>query len=285
MTEKPINPDFLSLCGSRLYGVANPDSDTERRGFYLAPFAEWTGLPGYNFQQSEKRDSVNDVVIWNLRDFISHLIKGSTQTIEVLFSNEYIATEIGEEVLRVREWFITKHIYRSIRGFALGEISKITATEIKAKPDYVDDWTKINNFCSGFKLRGTERDEIVRMIEYIKNDTLTTRVPHNKCQDNRRKLFEKYGFDTKAAYHSVRLLSQGIELLTAGRLTFPRPEAPLLIQIRKGEKTLDEVMIILAALGIELDRAYAASTLPERPDVNKINQWYADLIKKNIARL
>lgn len=277
--------DFLSLSGSRLYGVHNPDSDTEYRGFILPKLELWTGISSYNFQQQNNVKDGIDTTIYNLRDYIRHLLHGGTQQIECLFSNNYMASSIGEELLARRDWFVAKHVYRSIKGFAFAEANKIAGEENKAKPEYIDDIDKINSFCSGFQLKGHERDSIIQAVEYVKNDKLTIRVKHNKQGDNRRKLFEKYGFDTKAAYHSVRLLSQGIELLTAGRLTFPRPEAPLLIQIRKGEKTLDEVMIILANLGIQLDEAYAKSTLPERPDVNKINQWYADLIKKNLARL
>lgn len=280
-----INPDFLSLCGSRLYGVANPDSDVERRGFVLSSLHYWSGLPGYNFQQQEIKRGDEDTLVWNLRDYIKHLINGNTQSFEILFSDEYIATPLGEEVLSKRDWFVSKHIYRSIRGFAYGEFSRITGEEIKAKPEYVDDWEKINNFCSGFQLKGHERESIVEMIEYVKNAKLTTRVKHTKQGDKRKVLFEKYGFDTKAAYHSVRLLSQGIEILTTGKFTFPRPEANLLIDIRQGKKTLPEVVEIFNTLQIELDAAFAKSELPERPDIKQINSWYVDLLSRNRDRL
>src|SRR5437867_4330062 len=39
----------------------------------------------------------------------------------------------------------------------------------------------------------------------------------------------KYGYDTKSAMHTLRLLYEGIELMREGRITLPRPEKELLI--------------------------------------------------------
>ena len=43
------------------------------------------------------------------------------------------------------------------------------------------------------------------------------------------------GQDWKALYHAVRIVSEAEELLTEGKITFPRPEAQLLLRIRQGE--------------------------------------------------
>jgi predicted nucleotidyltransferase len=45
----------------------------------------------------------------------------------------------------------------------------------------------------------------------------------------------KFGYNTKAAMHMLRLLFEGIELLETGWITLPRPEKDLLISIRTGE--------------------------------------------------
>jgi hypothetical protein len=50
----------------------------------------------------------------------------------------------------------------------------------------------------------------------------------------RPELITRYGYDVKAASHMIRLMYEGIELLTTGQITYPRPEVDVLLEIRKG---------------------------------------------------
>lgn len=63
----------------------------------------------------------------------------------------------------------------------------------------------------------------------------------------RRELIDRYGFDTKYAYHALRLTMQGVEFARTGNLTIPLPaeEVDLLLSVRRGEiaETRVEAMI------------------------------------------
>jgi predicted nucleotidyltransferase len=59
---------------------------------------------------------------------------------------------------------------------------------------------------------------------------------------NRPELVERYGFDTKFAMHTVRILSEGMELLKYGHISFPAKEVELLKEIRRGEVSQDWVI-------------------------------------------
>jgi uncharacterized protein len=59
---------------------------------------------------------------------------------------------------------------------------------------------------------------------------------------NRPELVEKYGFDTKFAMHTIRILSEGRELLTTGHINFPSTEVELLKEIRRGERSQEWVI-------------------------------------------
>ena len=59
---------------------------------------------------------------------------------------------------------------------------------------------------------------------------------------NRPELVEAYGFDTKFAMHTIRILSEGLELLQTGRISFPSREVKLLQEIRRGEHTQEWVI-------------------------------------------
>ena len=52
---------------------------------------------------------------------------------------------------------------------------------------------------------------------------------------------EDNGQDLKALYHAVRIIGEMNEILRTGRITYPRPEAPLLLEIRRGRLTNDEI--------------------------------------------
>ena len=50
------------------------------------------------------------------------------------------------------------------------------------------------------------------------------------------------GYDPKPAMHMVRCLSECIELLSCGTITYPRPDVDRLLAIRQGKVTLQEIL-------------------------------------------
>ncbi|MGB9120960.1 MAG: nucleotidyltransferase domain-containing protein [Candidatus Angelobacter sp.] len=73
----------------------------------------------------------------------------------------------------------------------------------------------------------------------------------------------KFGYDTKAAMHGLRLLYECLELMAHKRITLPRPEKDLLIEVRSGEWTLERVLVQAKKLVVEVEQAVASSPLPE----------------------
>jgi predicted nucleotidyltransferase len=92
----------------------------------------------------------------------------------------------------------------------------------------------------------------------------------------RPELEEKYGYDTKAAMHVIRLLSEGIEYMRTGRITYPRPERHLLIDIRLGKFGMEDIKGMAEPMFGELERARADSPLPERTDAGAVSALVTD---------
>jgi predicted nucleotidyltransferase len=90
--------------------------------------------------------------------------------------------------------------------------------------------------------------------------------------EKRAALIEKYKFDTKYALHVFRLLKTGIEILKEGVLRVRRPDAAFLLDVRNGKYTLEQVNKMAEDLIKEMREAEEKSTLPERPDYNRVNQ-------------
>lgn len=92
--------------------------------------------------------------------------------------------------------------------------------------------------------------------------------------DKRKKIVEKYGYDTKNASHLIRLLRQGGEFLRSGELNVDRSvvgDADELIAIKNGEWSLADVRDEASYLDANLTTAYEESKLPEAPDPDVVN--------------
>lgn len=98
--------------------------------------------------------------------------------------------------------------------------------------------------------------------------------------EKRKKLVERFGYDTKNAAHLIRLLRMGIEFLTGGVLHITRPDAQELLKIKSGEWTLEEVKIEAEKLFKEAEIAFKNSKLPEEPDRKRAEIFLIDMIKK-----
>lgn len=95
----------------------------------------------------------------------------------------------------------------------------------------------------------------------------------------RKALVEKYGYDCKNAAHLIRLLRMGIEFLKDGQLYVKREDAKQLLEIKRGEWTLDQVKAE-AEHGFKVaEQAYLASTLPKGPDMEIINNLAVDVVR------
>jgi hypothetical protein len=71
------------------------------------------------------------------------------------------------------------------------------------------------------------------------------------------------GVDWKALSHAVRVGDQAIELLTTGQMTFPRPNASLLLAIKRGELAYETVANMIESRLVEMTAAQKDSCLPD----------------------
>lgn len=280
-TEFYEHPDLLAITGSHLYGVAKPSSDTDYRGFVCEPLDFVLGFE--NFEQKEYSDC--DKIVYGLKKFFKILQQGNTQAVEVLFANKYeIKTEIGDMVIKNRDIFISKSYCRTVRGFALSEMRKARAVNLVMKYDD-DDTEKIFSRLFGkYNLSRLEINEILNIIfEEREGDPRREEPSTRKLGERRKEDVEKHGYSVKNAYHAIRLLDQGIELMNNHILTFPRRNVEELKAIRNGDFSLEDIEKRFNELNIELKKAQETSTLPEKPNYHSIVDLYKTIFyMKNI---
>ena len=75
---------------------------------------------------------------------------------------------------------------------------------------------------------------------------------------------EKYGYDVKAAMHTLRLLYECKELMSQGEISLPRPERDFLVRLRTGKYSMDKVLAMAHELFSECEEAAKSSSLPEK---------------------
>lgn len=85
----------------------------------------------------------------------------------------------------------------------------------------------------------------------------------------KKRLVKRFGYDTKNASHLIRLLNMGIEFLLTGELTVWRNEREILIDIKQGKWSLQEIKDESARLFERAKVALLKSNLPEKPDYKK----------------
>jgi predicted nucleotidyltransferase len=95
----------------------------------------------------------------------------------------------------------------------------------------------------------------------------------------RPELEEKFGYDVKAGMHVLRLLHEGIELISRGQVTLPRPEPERsrLLDVRRGKWSQDRVIAEANRLFTQLDTAVENSPLPERANITAVRKLVTDI--------
>lgn len=95
------------------------------------------------------------------------------------------------------------------------------------------------------------------------------------------------GIDWKALMHATRVLYEAKELLSSHKITFPRPEKELLLDIRQGKMGYKEVAKIIEDGMEELNDIKDNSVLPKSPDYKKIDELvynaYSDVILDSLS--
>jgi uncharacterized protein len=101
----------------------------------------------------------------------------------------------------------------------------------------------------------------------------------------RSALEEKFGYDTKHAYHLVRLIRMCREVLTTGKVIVKRPDREELLTIRNGAWSYEKLIDFAETEEIALNELYNTSTvLPKVPDKDKLDRLAIELVEISLSK-
>ncbi|NEO02107.1 MAG: nucleotidyltransferase domain-containing protein [Moorea sp. SIO3I7] len=125
LTELNLYDHVIYRCvvGSRAFGLDDENSDTDRRGIYLPPaVVHWSlyGIP----EQLENHETQE--CYWELQKFIILALKANPNVLECLYTPLVeTATPLAEELLGIRDIFLSKLVYQTYNGYVMSQFKKM----------------------------------------------------------------------------------------------------------------------------------------------------------------
>jgi hypothetical protein len=116
---------YRCVIGSQAYGLADAESDVDRRGFYL-PSADmhWSlyGVP----EQLENHQTQE--AYWELQKFLVLALKANPNVLECFYTPLIEkATPLAEELLAMKSSFLSRVVYQTYNGYVMSQFRKMQA--------------------------------------------------------------------------------------------------------------------------------------------------------------
>lgn len=275
-----------TLVGSRAWGVSHEGSDEDRRGMFALPFGWTTGLV----------DPPQDLVsldgshtYWEVGKAIRQALRADPNTLEMLFANPEAVDPVANELLAIRDGFLSQEIYGSFGRYALSQLDRLEHNQRLAEHrSTIIGWLRddpaleldaaAERLAESARVEAPSRtDAIARSRDYIKqlyrsmhdqgliaaNDWASLRAAA------KTELALPRDLRPKNAYNLIRLLDLAIRWLAGETPNVRVSEAlrPTLLAIKHGEVPTPDVMALARELTPKLETARQASPLPRHPDV------------------
>lgn len=123
------------------------------------------------------------------------------------------------------------------------------------------------------------RVAIGKFLGYMNAQIKRMKGEEKKHTPNRPELVEKFGYDTKFAGHAIRLGYQGLEFALHGRITLPMPQPirELVLEIRNGKASQEEVLEIADEYVLHLEYLKESPGIRKHPDRKAVEEIVFDI--------
>lgn len=255
-----------------------------------------------------------------LQKFMAMLLEGQTVALSMLFTPDEWVIERSPEWDFIREhrhrWLHRK--VSAFAGYCRQQANKygIRGSRVAASRAVLtwaeemvnahgtqgklrDHWSEVEELVArGLEhvaiVAGTHADsQPVRFLE-VCNRKIQEHATFKEAYAISKRVFDEYGHrallaetnqgvDWKACMHAVRVSREAEELLLHHTITYPRPEADLLLAIRKGELPYKDVAEMLEGGLDRLEECHRVSELPDQGDHSFAESFVLSAYRKAIA--
>jgi len=253
----PANVQYETIMGSVAYGVSSDTSDVDVYAWAIPPkediFPHLRGeIPGFG-QQAKRFEQFQD---HHIRD--PDALAGHGRTYDLT-------------------------VFGIVKFFALAMDSNPNVLDSLFTPaTCVLHSTRVGNLVRESRRLFLHRGAWPKFKGYAYSQLhkLAIKEPTGKRKD----LVATHGYDTKFAYHVVRLLGEVEQILVEGDIDLQRDNERLKA-IRRGEWTEARLRQWAADKEADLERAYAASQLPPKPDEERLKELLLNCLEEHYGTL
>lgn len=301
---------LLAYRGSISHGMYVPSfdpnsiDDVDLMGVVLAPPIYYLGLHEWGSRGTKDYyEGQYDCVFYDIRKAISLLLQGNPNILSLLWlrPEHYLyRSPVGSLLVSNRNLFVGKHVYNAFAGYAYQQLEKmetrdpaelreylaITA-ELKrrgAHPNHKGEFFETSD--PSVPATGIERDVAAWSLEKLLAGLHRYQKKGGNIGymgDKRKHLVLEHGYDAKNAAHLIRLLRMADEFLKTGTLQVFRPDATELLQIKRGEWTLERIKEHATELFAKIKVSRDASTLPAHPDYDGAERLLVEILTEHIS--
>ena len=301
------NPDlneiiYLVLSGSHGYGTNNENSDIDLRGVLIEDRKYIYGLK--SFEQFE--DLPSDTVIYGLKKFVRLCADANPNALELLGVNDnciVIMNDKGEVLRDSVHLFLSKRVINSFGNYATAQLRRLqnalchdayteqeqakhlrnclnaqlehfrrTYTSFGHGAIKIYENQKNGNLEFDINLKGYPVKDFAGIYSELSNTVKT----YNKLNHRNNKKDETHLY--KHAMHLIRLLITGTDILSGkGIVTHRRNEHALLMDLRNGCFTFEEIFKLTDEYQAKFEKAAKNTTLPCTPDFDAIDRFLAGM--------
>lgn len=287
---------YLTLSGSIGYGTNLDNSDIDLRGVAVERKENIYGFQ--DFEQFE--DAATDTVIFGLKKFVSLALKGNPNILELLGTKEdhiIYMNKFGEKLRNNRELFLSKRVIYTFGNYATAQLRRLQ--NALARDNYPQNEkekhilntlnSQMNHFAANYtefpegsiklfidksKKQDFETEILmdVNMSKYPLRDFVSiysemSNIVRDYDKLNHRNRKKEDSKLCKHAMHLIRLLIMGAEILNTHKInTYRTEEHDLLMDIRTGKYSYNELFKLVELYETKFREASLNTTLPEQPD-------------------
>lgn len=299
------NIHYECMMGSVAYGVSDDTSDIDVYGFCIPPkkmifpysygYILGFGKQPKPFQQLQRhhiKDVAHkkeyDITIYNITKFFNLCMQNNPNMVDALFVPTRCvlhSTHIGEHVRDHRRLFLSKQVWHRFKGYAFGQLTKMRNKQAKLfvhycqKHDLPFDASLEELLVPLKKLSSPEREQQVDMLT-----SCLCKLESGGSRSKRLDIIAKHGYDTKFAYHIVRLVDECQQILEEGDLDLTRSREHLKL-IRNGEWSEEQVISYFDKKLNMLEALYARSKLPTVPDQKRIKLLLFECLEMHYGKV